>query len=71
MAALNTGLAGEVAGAGIVVPPGDAHLLAAAMRALADDMTLRQKLGECARRRAVERWDRSGILQSYNPTILN
>jgi colanic acid biosynthesis glycosyl transferase WcaI len=64
-AAANTGLADAVAGAGLVVPPGDARALAAALRTLVDDGELRHRLGENARRRAMERWDKSAILQSF------
>ena len=66
MAAPNTGLAEEVVNAGIVVPPGDARALAGAVRTLADDLNLRHKLGENARRRAVERWDKTSILRSLD-----
>ena len=41
MANPGTGLAVEVAGAGLIIPPGDALALAAAVRTLADNPTLR------------------------------
>src|ERR1700688_523059 len=66
MATAKTALADEVEGAGLVVPPGDAGALAIAVRALADDAELRHRLGENARRRAVERWDKASILQSLH-----
>ncbi|MBC8106759.1 MAG: glycosyltransferase family 4 protein [Anaerolineae bacterium] len=42
----------------IGVPPGDVTALAAAIVRLADDASLRCQIGESARRRAVERFDR-------------
>jgi colanic acid biosynthesis glycosyl transferase WcaI len=66
MAALNTGLADEVVNAGLVVPPGDAAALVDAVRTLADDSDLRHMLGESARRRALERWDKTSILKSLD-----
>jgi len=66
MAAANTGLADEVEGVGLVVPPGDAHALAVAVRKLADDGKLRHVLGENARRRAMERWDKTAMFQSLD-----
>ena len=38
---------------GILVPPGDVHQLAQAMRALARDESLRRRLGQAARRRVL------------------
>jgi colanic acid biosynthesis glycosyl transferase WcaI len=66
MAAHNTGLADEVAGAGLVTPPGDAGALAVVVLKLADNLGLRQKLGEGARRRAVQRLDKTSILKSLD-----
>ena len=63
MAAPNTGLADEVVNSGIVVAPGDADALAGAVQTLADDVDLRHRLGESARRRAVERWGKTSILK--------
>ena len=65
-----TGLADEVKGAGLIVPPGDSRALAAAVQTLADDCALRQVLGDCGRRRAVERWDKAAILRSLTTELL-
>lgn len=60
-----TGLADEVAGCGLIVPPGDAAALAAAVARLADDADLRASLGETARQRAAERWSQDAILGTF------
>lgn len=70
MAALGTGLAAEVEGAGLVIAPGDAPALAAAVRTLAEDGELRQRLGANARQRAVERWDKTAILRALEREFL-
>lgn len=62
MAAPETGLAKEIEGAGVLVPPGDAPALAAALHSLAAQPETRGVLGANARRRALERWDRSAII---------
>jgi colanic acid biosynthesis glycosyl transferase WcaI len=64
-AAVNTGVADAVEGAGLVVPPGDSRALAVAVRTLADDVELRHRLGENARHRAMQRWDKATILQAF------
>lgn len=64
MTAPATGLAQEVEGAGLVVTPGDALALAAAVRKLADHEEIRSLLGVCARRRALERWNKAAILRA-------
>jgi colanic acid biosynthesis glycosyl transferase WcaI len=69
MANPGTGLAKEVDGAGIVIPPGDAMELAAAIQALADDSNLSRFLGEGARRIAISRWDKRAILTSLEQTL--
>ena len=51
----------EMAGAGLVVPPGDSGALAEALRVLADDAGLRDRLGRAGRRAAVEQFDRGKI----------
>jgi colanic acid biosynthesis glycosyl transferase WcaI len=66
MAASGTGLAHEVEGVGVIVPPGDAHALAAAIRGLVANDGMRLDLGRAARLRALERWDREQILSSWN-----
>ncbi len=57
-----TGLANEVAGAGLVTPPGDAGAFAAAIERLLDEPGLASDLGTNARRKAVEGWEKSSIL---------
>lgn len=63
MAAPGTGLANEIEGAGIAVPPGNANAFAEALRKLAVDETTRNVLGVGARQRAEERWNRTAIIQ--------
>jgi len=57
-------------GGGLVVPPGDAGELAAAIERLADDADLRARLGRNARRYAEERLDREKILASFEEELL-
>jgi len=64
MAHPGTGLALEMAGSGLVVPPGDAQALRAAIIALAEDETLRARFGAAARLRAEQVWDRVSIIRS-------
>lgn len=63
-AAAGTGLAREVEGCGIVVPPGDALAFAHAIDRLMDDSALRAATGAAARARADERWSKAAILRS-------
>lgn len=65
MASRGTGLAAEVEGAGLVVPPGDSPALAAAIRRLSEDQALCEQLGAEGRRRSVERWDRRTIVRRW------
>lgn len=60
-----TGLADEVDGCGLITPPGDAATLAGAIVALVDDPQLCAKLGETARLRAAERWDKASIVGRF------
>lgn len=69
MAEPGTGLADEVAGGGLVIPPGDASALAGAVRRLADNPELRLSLGNGARQIAISRWDKTTILSALNRTI--
>jgi colanic acid biosynthesis glycosyl transferase WcaI len=62
MAGLVTGLANEVKDAGLIVAPGDPLALAAAICRLGEDQALSRLLGENARQRAIERWDKRTIL---------
>ena len=50
---------------GLVVPPGDAGALAAALRRLLDDPPLRAKLGDAARERARERFTLPRMVERF------
>jgi colanic acid biosynthesis glycosyl transferase WcaI len=65
----DAGLAKEVTGAGLVIPPGDTAALAAAIRSLAGDTSLRASLGNGARTVALARWDKTAILHSLEQTL--
>ena len=62
MARRGTGLAREVEGAGLLVPPGDAEALVEAIERLMDSPELHKELSLAARRRAEERWSSKAIL---------
>jgi glycosyltransferase involved in cell wall biosynthesis len=47
---------------GLLVPPGDASALAAALVRLAADPELRARMGEAGRQRAVERYDEARVI---------
>lgn len=64
-----TSLADEVEGCGLVSPPEDGERLAAAIARLLDDEALRRRLGDEARRRARERWSRTGILARFEQQL--
>lgn len=64
-AAPGTQIADEIADCGIRVPPDDAPAMAAAIVELAGDPDRRRKLGEAARRRAVQFWDRDKIMTDF------
>ena len=68
-AAKGTALANEVVGAGILTPPGDADAAAKALEALIDDPDKRKRLGEEARLRANERWNRDQILRQLTSEL--
>jgi colanic acid biosynthesis glycosyl transferase WcaI len=70
MADQGTGLADEVTGAGLVLPPGSAQALASAARRLKDDPDLCRTLGEAGRKRALQRWDRTTILTMLEQSML-
>jgi len=65
MASRGTGLAAEVEGAGLVIPPGDTPALARAVERLSEDRALCEKLGAEGRRRSIERWDRRTIVRRW------
>ncbi|MGR4930982.1 WcaI family glycosyltransferase [Bradyrhizobium sp. CAR08] len=66
MAEEGTGLAAEVTGAGLVIPPGDASALQVAICELSEASALRQHYGAEGRRRALERWDRQTIVHRWS-----
>jgi colanic acid biosynthesis glycosyl transferase WcaI len=70
MAAPGSGVALETEGAGLVISPGNAQALAAAVTALADDEALRKRLGNAARDRAEQKWDRIAIIRSIELELL-
>jgi colanic acid biosynthesis glycosyl transferase WcaI len=70
MADPGTGVATEVDGAGLVITPGDACALAAAVVTLAGDAALRASLGTVARARAEQKWDRISIIRSLEREFL-
>lgn len=67
--AQGTGLASEVEGCGLVVPPGDVDAFAAAIIALADDPQRAASLSRAGRRRAEERWSQSAILSRFEARL--
>ena len=60
-----TGLYDEVEGCGLLIPPGDADALAAAILRLADNPEQAAALGDAARTRAAQRWSRDTILAGF------
>lgn len=62
MADTGTGLAVEVEGCGLVVPPGDAEAMADGILRLLENVQLRAELGAAARRRAEDAWRMSGVI---------
>jgi len=63
-------VASAIAGAGLLVRPGDAEALAGAILKLAADPTLRAALGAEARRLAERDWDGDAILQRFEADLL-
>lgn len=70
MSAPYAGLAAEVAGAGLVIPPGDIEALADAVRKLAGDPELCNALGKGARETALARWDKTTILATIERALV-
>ncbi len=70
MADPGTGIALETEGAGLVIPPGDAGALAAAVASLAESEPLRKSFGVAGRLRAMQRWDRASIVRSIEDEIM-
>ncbi|MGX1166165.1 colanic acid biosynthesis glycosyl transferase WcaI [Bradyrhizobium sp. USDA 372] len=65
MAEEGTGLAHEVTGAGVVIPPGDSSALQLAISQLSEAPALCWRYGEEGRRRAINRWDRRSIVRRW------
>lgn len=65
MADNGTGLAIEVEGCGVVVPPNDDTAMANAVAMLAQNVTLRSELGSAGRRRAEEVWRMSNVIERF------
>ncbi|WP_168075057.1 WcaI family glycosyltransferase [Caulobacter sp. SSI4214] len=65
MADAGTGLAIEVEGCGLIVPPGDSEAMAHAVTILAQDSELRLELGAAARRRAEDAWRMSSVIDRF------
>lgn len=68
-AAAGTGLAREVAGCGIVVPPGNATALTQAIERLLDNPDEWSRLAAAARQRAESTWSRRAILANITDRI--
>lgn len=64
-----TGLAREVEGCGLIVPPGDAAAFAGAIDRLIDDRELCRQFGRTARSRAEAVWSRSAILNRFDQQL--
>ncbi|KRQ17390.1 WcaI family glycosyltransferase [Bradyrhizobium manausense] len=69
MAEEGTGLAAEVANAGLVIPPGDSSALKVAICQLGEARALREHYGEEGRRRALDRWDRRTIVRRWSEAM--
>lgn len=69
MARPDTGLAAEVEGAGLVIPPGDASALATQLLKLANDPELCHRLGLAARFIALTRWNKGSIIAGLAQTL--
>lgn len=61
----NTGVAREVEGSGIVVPPGDAPAFASAILRFIDDRALHERFSRAAQARAEAGWRRDAVLGSF------
>ncbi len=62
-------VAAAIAGAGVVVPPGDAAALAGAILDLARHSARRAELGQAARSIAKRDWDREAILTRFDADL--
>lgn len=68
-AVMGTGLAQEVEGCGLVVPPEDPSALADAIAELVDDPLRCAKLGAVSRRRAAQRWEKGAIIDRFEQAL--
>ena len=68
-AAAGTGLARELEGCGIVVPPEDATAMAAAIERIVDTPSLQVELGIAARHRAEAVWSKTAILRGLDAAL--
>lgn len=64
-----TGLAREVTGVGLVTVPDDVGAFVAAITKLLDNDDLRQELGESARSRAEQVWERDAIIANWERAL--
>lgn len=55
---------------GLLVPPGNARALSQAMVQLADDLSLREKMGKQSQKRALERFDINLVARQYEELYL-
>jgi colanic acid biosynthesis glycosyl transferase WcaI len=69
MADEGTGLAAEVEGCGLIVPPGDAEAMTAAVIRLTQDDALRHELALAARARAELRWRMSAVIDGFEAEL--
>ena len=60
-----SGIADELDGCGLLVPPGDADALALAVRTLADDPAARDKMGAICKERAARRWSKQLVVDLF------
>ena len=56
-------------GAGVLVPPGDPDILAAAVRELLDDPERRERLGEAARQRIASEFPLARMIDRYEAAL--
>jgi colanic acid biosynthesis glycosyl transferase WcaI len=68
-AAAGTGLAREVEGAGLVVPPNDSVEFARAVVQLIENPELWEQLSQGARAKAESVWNRTNIITAFNKQI--
>jgi len=70
MATPGTGIADEIEGAGLLVPPGDVSALASAVITLAENEGMRASLGETGRLRARQKWERTAVIRAIEREFL-